>query len=719
MTTTTRRTFLTATAATVAGLVIPFRATLSSAQSAGAGELRNAWLRIDGQGVVTVWLPRVEFGQGIRTAMPMILADELDVDTSAIRLDYARPGPLYDDLGTGGSDSMRYAWRVFRQAGAAARQMLREAAAEQWGVAPAACGTERGEVIHDATSRRLSYGSLVPAAAARPVPRNPVFKTLAERRIVGKPTLRVDGPDIVRGAAVYGIDLVEPGLKYACLARPPRLGATVRTFDAAAAKRVRGVISVVQVPQGVAVVAADTWAAMKGVEALVIDWAAGPTSDFSSTQAWADLEKGADAKGVETRREGDPEAARRSAARVLEATYHYPVQVHAPLEPISYIADVRDARARLAGATQNQPRVQRAVAEALGFAPENVDVGQALIGGSFGRRLRADYAVEAALISKAAGVPVKLQWTRADDTRHGHFQPASVHRMAAAIDASGKPSLWFHRQASSGGHTPPEPTAEERRDPEFFRGIGWAHHDNPYVFPAQLIEYSYVASPVVYGPWRAVFAPPAVFARESFLDEIAHALGKDPLTWRLELLPPLTTMKSGSVSIDRDRLRRVLQLAGERGDWGKPLPTSPGRRFGRGIACNAFHGQTHVAMMAEVSVGAANDLRVHRVVAAVDCGLVINPLGVEGQVESGITWGLSTVIGGEITFADGAVQQSSFADYPVVRLSQAPAVEVHVVPGGEAPLGLGEPPVLPVAPAVCNAVFAAIGRRVRRLPLRL
>ena len=715
-----RRGFLKASASAAAVLVIPFRASWSPTADAAAPAalLKNLWMKMDASGTVTVFLPRVEFGQGIRTAMPMILADELDVDPAHIRLDYARPGPDYDDLGTGGSDSMRYAWRMFRPAGAAARQMLREAAAAQWRVSVDTCTTADGAVLHAASGRSLPYAGLVAAAAQLGVPAKPVMKTLAERRIVGTPTRRIDGPDIVRGAALYGIDLQMSGMKSACLARPPRLGATVKSFDAKPARAVPGVVAVTQVSQGVAVVADSTWAALRGVEALEVDWSDGPGSSFSTAQVWADLENGVATKGVETRRDGDPEAALAAAARKIEATYHFPIYAHAAMEPLSYIADVRDGKALIMGATQNLLRVQAAVAATLKVPPANVDVSQALMGGGFGRRLRADYAEEAAEISRAAGVPVKVLWTRRDDLRHGHFQPASVHAMAATIDAAGKPGLWFHRQASA-GHTPPEPTAEERKSAEFFRDIGWAHHDNPYAFPSQLIEYSYVASPVTHGPWRAVFAPPAAFARESFLDEIAHALGKDPLAFRLEMLPPGTAMTSGSVTIERDRLRRVLQLAAEKGGWGAPLPKAAGRRYGRGIAANAFHGQTHVAMVAEVSVGANRDLRVHRIVCAVDCGLAINPLGVEAQIESGVTWALSAVLGGEITFEGGSVQQSHFGDYPVLRLSQAPDVEVHIVPGGTAPLGLGEPPVPPVAPAVCNAVFAAIGTRVRRLPLRL
>lgn len=712
-----RRTFLKATAAAGAGLMVPLRFTWAK-DAVSSALLKNTWLRIDGQGVVTVLLSRVEFGQGIRTAMPMILADELDVDPTTIRLEYAKPGPGYDDLGTGGSDSMRYAWRTLRHAGASAREMLRSAAAQQWGVRAEACRTEAGRVFHAPSGRSLPYGSLVEAASRSPIPEKPVFKTAAERRIVGRATRRIDGPDIVRGAAVYGIDIRERGLQFACLARSPRLGGTVGSFDAAAAKAVPGVRSVVAVTRGVAVVADSTWAALRGVEALKVSWAEGADSTFSSARAWADLEKGAATKGVETRREGDPDGAIASAATRLDAIYHYPLQAHAALEPISYIADVRGDKCRLSGGTQNLIGLRDAVAETLKMPPENVDVGQSLVGGGFGRRLRGDYAREAAEISRAIGGPVKLLWTRADDMRHGHFQPASVHNMAATFDANGQHSLWFHRQASA-GHTPPAPTAAEQKDPEFFRDIGWAHHDTPYVFASQLIEYSYVASPVTHGPWRAVFAPPAAFARESFLDEIAHALGKDPLAYRLELLPAGTTMRSGSVSIDRDRLRRVLALAAEKAGWTTTLPKAEGRRYGRGIACNAFHGQTHVAMVAEVSVGVSGDVRVHRMVCAVDCGLPINPLGIEGQMESGVTWGLSTVLGGEITYQNGAVQQSTYADYPVLRLSQAPEVEVHVVPSGDSPLGLGEPPVPPVAPAVCNAVFAATGRRVRRLPLKL
>lgn len=715
---TRRRGFLKAAMGAGAGLVIPIALPRVALAEGPATAFRpSVWLAIDSEGIVTVTLARVEMGQGVRTALPMILADELDVELSRVRLVHASPGPDFDDLGTGGSDSVMYHWRRLRTAGAAAREMLVATAAETWHVAPTTCRTRQGFVVHEASGRKLGYGDLTVGASKRAVPKEPRLKEPAERAIVGTSVRRLDGRDIVSGRAVFGVDVRIPNLRYATVVRPPRLGATAARWDGARAKQVSGVRSIVQVPSGIAVVADDTWAAMKGAEALDVSWKDGEASSFSSDRSWADLDRGAEAKSNVTRREGEPEAALGAASGKLEAVYRYPIQAHAAMEPMSYTAHAEPSRCRLVGGTQQPQRVQRDVARALGLAEDKIAVEVTLVGGGFGRRLRTDYATEAAEVSRAAGGPVQVVWTRRDDLRHGHFQPASVHRMAAALDASGRPLAWFHRKASSGHSTSP-PTPEEQKDPAMWRDLGWGQHDVPYAFPSILTEYSYVPTPVPGGPWRAVFAPPSAFARESFLDEIAHAAGKDPLAFRLELLPAGTSMKSGDVTIARDRLRRVLEVAAEKAGWGSPLPKVAGRRYGRGIACNAFHGVTHVAQIADVSVGADGDVKVHRVVCAVDCGVPVNPLGIEGQVESGVLWGLTAALKGEITFTRGAVDQSNYADYPILRLSEAPDVDVHIVPSGDRPFGLGEAPVPPAAPAVTNAIFAATGRRIRRLPIR-
>ncbi len=577
----------------------------------------NSWIRIGSDGAVSLVVPRAEMGQGVRTSLAMLLAEELDVDLERVTVLQASPGPDYRRMRTGGSASVQGAFAPFRKAGAAAREMLVAAAAAGWGVPLASCRTENEFVVHGASGRRARYGDLVAAAAKQAVPKAPALKEPKEFRLLGRPRRKVDGPGIVTGRAVYGLDVKVPGMRVAALARPPVLGGRPLRVDESRARAVAGVSHVVRVGDAVAVVATDSWSALKGRDALVIAWDDGPNGAVDSESHWKRLEEAGGRAGYPGRHEGDPPAALAASAKRLSAVYRFPFQAHAPVEPMNAIANVGEGSCEIWVGTQAANQAQELAAKKLGLPLEQVTVNMALLGGGFGRRLAVDYVGEAVDVSKAVGGPVQVIWNQADDVRHGHFQPAFVP----------------------------------------------------------------VETPLPTGPWRAVFYPPCVFARESFLDEAAATAGKDPLALRLELLALRDVVKVFDYAIDRGRQARVLEVAAEKSGWGSPLPVPPGRRAGRGLACNVYDSDTYVAQVAEVSVGKDGDVRVHRIVTALDAGFIVNPLGAEGQVESGVAWALSAALHGEITIRNGRVVQSGYRDFPVVRLADTPALETHFVPG--------------------------------------
>jgi isoquinoline 1-oxidoreductase beta subunit len=640
----------------------------------------SVWLAIDERGSTMVSIGKQEMGQGVRTSLAMILADELDADWSRVELVQAEPGPDFTRLGTGGSWSIGGSWRPLRQAGAAARAMLVSAAARRWGVDPSSCRTASGTVSHPASGRTAAYGDLVAEAALLPVPSAPALKAAADRRLVGTRMKRLDGPQIVRGAARYGIDTRVPGMLFASLLRPPVMGAALAGVDQAAALRVSGVRQVVQLSGGVAVVADSTWAALKGRRALIARWAESPHRTFDSENHWRALEAALQQPGVLTRQEGNVDPSL-SGAGVLEATYRYPFEAHAPVEPMNCVAHVRDGGCDLWVPTQAPNRVQTRVAGLLGLPETSVRVHPTLIGGGFGRRLGVDYALEAAELSKAIGAPVQLLWTREDDIRHGHFQNASVHHMRGALDGAGRGAAWRHKKASSLHNLDGPPTAEELRDPvAYFQDSSWGVYDIPYAFPAIETAYVRVDIPVRIGPWRAVYSPSSTFARECFMDEMAHAAGQDPLAFRLSMLEGPDIVKAGGLSIDRARLRRVLELVRSRSGWDTPIVA--GR--GRGVACNVYDGETHVAYVAEVSVppyaaGGYLPFTVHRMVCAIDCGVVINPLGIEQQVEGAVVWASRI---SRARSPSGVVRRcraaTSTSRWPA--WARRPSIEVHIVP---------------------------------------
>ncbi len=710
---TSRRTFLKTTALGGASLIIGFNGNRLFAANRPNEFKPNGWVRIDADGTVTLTIGKSEMGQGVRTALAMMLGDELGAEWSRIKLVQASPGPApFDDLGTGGSGSMQEGW-MMRPAAAAAREMLITAAAAQWKVAPNECKAEGGAVLHPASKRRLEFGKLVGEASKLPLPKNAPLKSPGDFKLIGQRTPKIDGRDIVSGAARYGIDAKISGMLYASVERPPWPGAKAEKMDEDKAHAVRGVKSIVQTESGVAVLAENTWAALKGRAALAVQWSAAPVDAFDSEAHAKNLEKAAREPGNRTRKEEAP-AGTPPVARTIEAIYSYPFYAHAPLEVMNCIAHVEGDRCKMIVPTQAPNRVQKQVADLLKTTPDKVEVEVTLIGGGFGRRLAADYALEAAEISRAAKAPVQVLWSRPDDMKHGHFQAASAHYLAAGLDEKGAIVSWKHTKAGS-FHNLSAIEPDEVRNEAWWGGWSWGVYDVPYAFPAIETAYVPVDLPVKHGPWRSVFAPSSVFARESFIDELAHERGADPIAFRLQLLQGPDTFKVGRETFDRRPLRRVLEVVREKSDWGKKV----GERHGRGVACNIYDGRTHIAYVVDVYVNEDGHTKVERVVAAVDCGLVINPIGVEQQIEGGIIWGISSALGGQITFKNGSAQQSTYSDFAVARMKDAPAIEVHIVGNENArqPFGMGEPPVPPIVPAIVNAIFAATGKRIRKLPI--
>ena len=663
---------------------------------AGPAELQpDAYLRVEPGGDVTVFLAKSEMGQGTYTGMAVLVAEELEADWKAVRVVQADADVRrFGEMSTGGSRSVRQFFDPLRKTGATAREMLVAAAARRWGVAPASCRAEQGAVLHPPTGRRLGFGALAVAAARETVPRDPPLKAPGDWRLIGTRVPRLDSPEKVRGRARFGCDVRVPGLRFAAVARPPVVGGKVVRFDPAPARKVPGVRQVVEVPSGVAVVADSSWAALRGRDALAVTFEPGPHGALDPAALARLL---AEAK-VEppARSEGDLEKALAGSAKRLEAVYELPLLAHATMEPMNCTAHVRGGSAEVWAPTQAPTWAQADVAKALGLPRERVKLHVTFLGGGFGRRAMPDFPVEAALISRAAGAPVQVVWSREDDMRHDYYRPPGRNELRAGLDAAGRITAWHHRVRS--------PSVGR----QLFGGSGRGGHPDvvegavsfPYRAGAVRVDAAVPVLGVKLGWWRSVYASQNAFPEECFVDELAAAAGADPLAFRLAHLPP------------ESRLRGALQLAADRAGWGKPLP--PGR--GRGIACHSSFG-SHVAEVAEVSAQQGR-LRVHRVVAAVDLGVALDRGSVEQQVEGAVVYGLSAVLRGEITLAKGAVVQGNFDDQEPLRFEEMPAVEVHVVPSREAPGGIGEPGLPPLAPAVANALFAATGKRVRRLPIR-
>ena len=703
--TATRREFLVGTGAAAAGLVIGFYLPHSSSRASADHFSPNAYLRISPDNQVTVILARSEMGQGVYTALPMILAEELEADWSKIVVEQAGASNLYGDQTTGGSASVRTTWEPMRKAGAAAREMLITAAAARWGVARSACKAEKGAVVHSASGRRLSYGELALEAARLPVPTDAPLKDSKDFSIVGTRLPRLETTSKVTGGMVYGIDFRVPGMKYACVARCPVFGGKLRDFDDRESRQVAGVSQVAKVSDsGVAVVADRAWAAMEGRRLLKINWDEGPNRDLNSAAIRAQLKQAATAgKPATLYSQGDPA---KVAGRRVQAAYELPFMAHAALEPGNTVAHFRGSSCEIWSPTQVPQDVRDSAAQALGLTPEQVKVNVLMIGGGFGRRLEHDYAVEAALVSKLINAPVKVIWTREDDMRNSTYRPASLHLMSAVLDRQGYPAAFSHRLVSPSINGQKGTTLENGVDPDLKDEAAFL-----YPIPNVRLEYVQVETPVPLGWMRSVYALQAAFASESFIDELAFAVGQDPLAYRLHLLAGDRDIQYFDNRWRTDRLRGVLQLAAEKAGWGKPLPAG---RY-RGLACFGCFS-SYAAEVVEISMEGSTP-RVHRVVAAADCGQVINPAILEQQIQGAVIYGLSNALHARIDIDKGRVVQGNFDDYSPVRMDEAPAVEAYYVKSAEAPSGIGEPPVPPLAPALCNAIFAATKKRIRALPV--
>lgn len=668
----------------------------------------NAFIRIGTDDSVTIIVNKAEMGQGVYTSLPMLVAEELEADWSRIKVeaapvDQVYAHPVFGIQMTGGSTSTASEWERLRKAGATARIMLIAAAAGAWNVDPASCHADKGQVIHSASGRRASFGSLADAAAKLEPPKEVPLKDPKDFKLIGRPTRRLDTPAKLDGSAQFGIDVQIPGMMTAVVARAPVFGGKVINFNADKAKAVAGVKEVLQVPSGVAVIAYGFWPAKLGREKLEITWddgANGSLSTIGMREQYANLSR---TPGTVARKVGDPAKALAGAAKTITAEYEVPYLAHAMMEPLNCVVDLRADSCEIWTGTQFQTVDRAAAAMTAGLKPEQVQIHTMLLGGGFGRRANpaSDFIVEAVQVAKAAKVPVKVVWTREDDIRGGYYRPMWYDHLAAGVDAAGNPVAWTHTivgQSIMQGTMFEGFLIKNGIDDASVEGAA----DLLYGIPNLQVDLHSpkIGVPVLW--WRSVGHSHTGFAVEAFFDEMAHAGGKDPYELRRTLLA------------QQPRMRAVLELVADKGNWGKPLPA--GR--GRGIATH-FSFDSYVAQVMEVSVGKGGEIRVHRVVCAVDCGRVVNPDTVKAQMEGGIIFGLTAALKDEITFDKGRVQQRNFHDYPMLRMNESPEIEVHIVPSTEAPTGVGEPGVPPVAPALANAIFAATGKRVRKLPIRL
>ena len=711
-TTPSRRDFLKTSALVTSGLVIAFTVPggkrFARAERALAGPFApNAFLRVGTDDSVTVLLAHSEMGQGIWTTLPMLIAEELDADWSRIRVEHAPAAPAYAHTVfgmqmTGGSSSTWSEFERYRQAGATARAMLVQAAAQRFGVSPADCRTGNGVVT--AGSKRARYGELAEAAAKLPVPKTVPLKDPKDWKLIGRPTKRLDTPEKITGRAQFGMDVRFDGLLTAVVARPPVFGGKVKSLDASQAKAVPGVRAVVQVPTGVAVVADHFWAAKLGRDALKIDWDLGPHAGLDSDSLREEFRRLSSTPGTTAGQAGNVTAGLSRAAKTIEAEYSVPYLAHAPMEPLNATVRITPNKCEIWTGTQFQTNDQQIAARITGLKPEQVEIHTTFLGGGFGRRANptSDFVNEAVEVAKAAKVPVKTVWTREDDVHGGYYRPAYVHRVRVGLGNDGLPLAWHHSTVGQSilAGTPFEPMMVKNGiDATSVEGIA----DSAYLksvpnFRVDLHSPK-LGIPVLW--WRSVGHSHNAFVMESVVDELAHAAGKDPVEYRRALLR------------GHPRHLAALNLAAEKAKWGTPV--AQGRA--RGVAVHESFG-SYVAQVAEVSVE-KGAIRVHRVVCAVDCGVAVNPDSVRAQIESGVAFGLGAALHSKLSFKDGRVQQSNFHDYQVLRLNEMPVVEVHIVPSTDKMGGVGEPGVPPIAPAVANAVAALTGQRLRELPLTL
>ncbi len=697
-----RRDFIKSSALVGGGLMLGISVPDKQAQAAGTIHTPNAWVHIADNNTITLLSARSEMGQGVYTSMPMLIAEELNVDLKQIRVDIAPPGAVYTNalLGaqiTGGSTSVRDGWDKLRVAGAQVREMLVAAAAARWMVPASSLTAANGKVTGGGKS--ATYGQLAAAASKLPVPANPTLKDPKDFRIVGKATKRLDTPSKVNGKAEFGIDVKLPGMAYASLEQCPVIGGKVKSFDGAKAKSMPGVIDVVQVGDGVAVVADSYWRAKKARDTLKVEWDEGAVAALSHGSMIAATKAAMGNAATKVlpigKPVGDADAALKTAAKTVEAEYITPLQAHAPLEPQNFTASFKDGKVLLVGPTQFQQGAQGAVAAVLGVKPEDITLKTTFLGGGFGRRLELDFIVQAAQISKAVGRPIKLVWSREDDTTHDFYRPIGVNQLKAGLDASGKPVAMTFKVGSQSVTQRAFGLPKDTFDP-FMAEAAVAAYEIPNMKHDLVIHDTGFRV----GYWRAVSHNMNAFANESFVDEMAKAAGQDPYAYRMAMLKT------------KPRFANVLKLAAEKAGWGSAVPA--GRA--RGIALMEGY-DTYMAQVAEVSLAADGSVKVHKVTVAADLGMMVNPDTVEAQIQSSIVFGMGAALMQEITVDKGRVQQRNFNDYPVVRMNESPAIDIILVKSGEKPGGIGEPATAVVVPAIANAVASLTGKRVRQLPI--
>jgi isoquinoline 1-oxidoreductase beta subunit len=708
-----RREFLKTSAAVTGGLCV---AAYVPELGAGARELAaagpgifapNAFVRIAPDDTVTVIVNHSEMGQGVYTSLPMLLNEELEADWSRIKVEAAPVDPSYNHTiygvqMTGGSSTTPSEWERFRKMGAMARIMLTEAAATKWNVPPESCHVAKGFVIHAESNKRASYGSLTEAASQLKPPPNIPLKDPKKFTLIGKPTRRLDTPSKINGSAQFGLDVKLPGMLFAVVARPPVFGGKVLSVDSADATKIAGVRAVEQIPSGVAVIADRYWSAKLGRDKLKIKWDDGENAGLSTSVMSEEFSKASAAPGIVARKNGDPQGALSSAAKTITAEYDVPYLAHAMMEPLNCVVDLRADSCELWTGTQFETVDRAAAAKVAGLPPEKVKINTTLLGGGFGRRANpaSDFIVEAVHVAKVAKARVKVVWTREDDLAGGWYRPKWHDRFVAGLDAEGNPVAWTHTivgQSIMAGTAFEPLMVKNGVDATSVEGAA----DILYGIPNLQVDLHTPKIGVPVQWWRSVGHSHTGFSVEAFLDEVAHAGKKDPYELRRELLAK------------EPRMLGVLNLAAEKAGWGKPLR----KGVGRGIGTH-FSFETYVAQVIEASVEKNGNVKVHRVVCAVDCGRVINPDIVKAQMEGGIIFGLTAALKTEITLENGRVQQKNFHDYQMLRMFESPIIEVHIVPSDVSPTGVGEPSVPPVAPALTNAIFAATGKRVRSLPIR-
>lgn len=712
-----RREFLTLAATSSAGLLLGWGAAHARAQVAGAAPVLHPLIHVGTDGKITLFAQNPEMGQGVKTSLPMILAEELDVDWRAIRVTQCDWDPALENQFSGGSLSIRLNFTAMRMAGASAREMLMQAAAERWKVPVSALATTAGRVIQRGTSRALDFAELADAAAALPVPGKPALKAVADFRLIGRSMPDVDLTRIVSGQQLYSLDLELPGMLYAVVKRCPVSDGQPLSFDGLDAEKVAGVVDFKMLRNGdfggriilpnspnfvsgVAVLAEHSWAAMAGARLLRVDWQLPDTLD-DSAQLMNSYDDALTERGEVVRSDGDVETAMRAAAFRVDEIFRLPFLAHVTMEPMNCTADVGSDGIVIWAPTQNPEQTAVAVARALGVAPQEITVKVMRSGGAFGRRFYADFAIEAAILSQQVQRPVKVLWTREDDIGHDYFRPSSLHRVKAGVDENGKIVAWHHKVASHSRAT-------------YLERDGSPAEIGNYEFPAGFIkdlhfEYVPVPARIPVGQWRAVEHSANVFVFASVIDELARKAGADPVSFLRQLIGNRKYVRVlEDFQFDASRLLHVVEEAARLSDWTRPL--EEGR--GRGIAASYNQG----SWVAEVSV-AGRQLTVERMVAVIDCGLIVNPAGARAQVEGAIIEGLSAALMGDITVKDGSVQQGNFHDYPICRMHHVPSLEIQLIDSDAEPRGLGEPSLPPVAPALCNAIFDASGLRVRELPI--